>query len=1001
MIKAKKNTLLLTQHPEESISLPLIWNSTPAMPPFHGFFLPSEDIKELFFWLEKIPFPSWKNVLLSANEKGLVVFLKEGDFYENSFSFPLKRSSQYPFFFHVAWGKLQSGVDLTLTQEKKEYFLALLDQGEVRFYSIKESECLTLSSLLVKENFSSENFTPSEQNEQNEQNEQSFSGEEKPLKEFPLFKQEALPLALSFSIHPSPHEKKSFLHRWRLKSDLPSQVDWKNFRECSSESLSGKDKVIQGITGFLKRQNQKFSKKKKKFFSKKRALPKSNFVRQSLWNSLSFFNFFFLRVFSQQAAMVERLIREFEKGNTELALRHSIALREKEVSQKKDSGTHLSPKKTKRETKFSLGDLQMESNLAELTPQMGLDENLFERLTLCYNNAAEDLIQEEKYQEAAFVYAHLLQDYSTAISVLEKVQLYLEAASLAQQKLLDNTLAAEILERGGYHLEAGEIYEQENHFSQAMELYEKHGFLAKVDSCLNRWVEFLYRGGMRVEAGDILFQYGEREKALRLYYAEMNTPFSDQKGKAAVRRMSILLENSPQNGEEYFQESFQCLNKEKKEAFYLYRSNWIIFFQDLEQEMEKNKSYPLDIFMRQKRDILLGILEEASLKEENNTQEEIFSLLCHSPKTISSFDPFLQPDLQKALFSLEHKSPIDFSQSKLTLLKMPHGFLLGKEKCWLFVSHLDDARKEIRLLEVSFSIRKISVQKCSFSSISSILGIITEEEDFILAHLYGEKIIPMSKITHHNFLAIDHCPSPNAFFLSTRDKKILEIVWAPGQLSSLDVSTFSYSLFFLSYWPRGNILLGQGHFTHLQAWRPFENISRRDRVMRLKHLTKDFRLEEKKFPDLEFTSFSFFDNFALFLGPEKELRLFQVDLPEKAGQILVNFPTENLTSALICGNKEHLLDEGEKEEKGEKWVIALGYETGRIVLGEFTFSSKKVLNFEQSHSLKTGLRRIDAFTVKEENLVALDQRYSYICLKWKEGLLYDRGSYASFFAFKK
>jgi tetratricopeptide (TPR) repeat protein len=76
-----------------------------------------------------------------------------------------------------------------------------------------------------------------------------------------------------------------------------------------------------------------------------------------------------------------------------------------------------------------------------------------------------------RYQQAAYIHAHLLGDFLAAANVLQQGQLYREAAVLYKDHLHNPAGAAQCLERGGLLLEAAELFASLDQHEKAGDLY--------------------------------------------------------------------------------------------------------------------------------------------------------------------------------------------------------------------------------------------------------------------------------------------------------------------------------------------------------------------------------------------------------------------------------------------------------------------------------------------------------------------------------------------------
>ncbi len=88
-----------------------------------------------------------------------------------------------------------------------------------------------------------------------------------------------------------------------------------------------------------------------------------------------------------------------------------------------------------------------------------------------YYETAERFIREGKFRKAAYIYAHLLGDFTSAANVLIQGKYYRDAAELYLKHLRDLPAAAKCLENGGLLLEAIGIYRKLRKMEKVGDLY--------------------------------------------------------------------------------------------------------------------------------------------------------------------------------------------------------------------------------------------------------------------------------------------------------------------------------------------------------------------------------------------------------------------------------------------------------------------------------------------------------------------------------------------------
>jgi hypothetical protein len=90
-----------------------------------------------------------------------------------------------------------------------------------------------------------------------------------------------------------------------------------------------------------------------------------------------------------------------------------------------------------------------------------------------YLHAARYATERGDFKKAAYIYAHLLHDFSAAANVLEQGKFYRDAATLYRDHLKNIPAAAECLERGGLLLDAVELYKELQKHEKAGDLYRQ------------------------------------------------------------------------------------------------------------------------------------------------------------------------------------------------------------------------------------------------------------------------------------------------------------------------------------------------------------------------------------------------------------------------------------------------------------------------------------------------------------------------------------------------
>jgi tetratricopeptide (TPR) repeat protein len=168
---------------------------------------------------------------------------------------------------------------------------------------------------------------------------------------------------------------------------------------------------------------------------------------------------------SRRESALDRLINLFDKDSEE-ALKYAIPVN----SHYEGRGTPPpSSQLSQQDPHFSLGGLQG----GKPVDTWIMADHYTNSLTAKYREEASKAIAAGNYKKAAYIYAHLLGNFTEAAAALEKGKFYREAAALYKDHLKQPVIAAQCLEKGGLLLEAIDIYKQ-------LEYYEKTGDLLQL-----------------------------------------------------------------------------------------------------------------------------------------------------------------------------------------------------------------------------------------------------------------------------------------------------------------------------------------------------------------------------------------------------------------------------------------------------------------------------------------------------------------------------------------
>lgn len=212
---------------------------------------------------------------------------------------------------------------------------------------------------------------------------------------------------------------------------------------------------------------------------------------------------------------VERLLNMFDENLGE-ALQYAIPLGSQHASR---GVAPPSASLSKRNTHFSLGNLAGGGG-----PVDAWNVNrYYEQLHKKYMRAALQALENKDYKQAAYIYAHLLQDYNLAAKALVQGGFFREAAALYRDYLNRHLPAAECLVQGGLLLEAIEIYKELEMFEKVGDLYGKLEQMDLARTYYRKSVQLAQQQNELLKAAVILEdKLNAPDEALRLLYRGWN-----------------------------------------------------------------------------------------------------------------------------------------------------------------------------------------------------------------------------------------------------------------------------------------------------------------------------------------------------------------------------------------------------------------------------------------------------------------------------------------------
>ena len=133
---------------------------------------------------------------------------------------------------------------------------------------------------------------------------------------------------------------------------------------------------------------------------------------------------------------------------------------------------------------FSLFDIGLNNSRSGT---VALSGDHYQTLRSQYIKTAQQLIAEQEFQKAAFIYMKLLKDYYGAANTLAEGQYFQEAAAIHLKHTQDKSKAAECYEKGRMIPQAIELYKELNQDEKVGDLYlsihkkkEAHAYFGKV-----------------------------------------------------------------------------------------------------------------------------------------------------------------------------------------------------------------------------------------------------------------------------------------------------------------------------------------------------------------------------------------------------------------------------------------------------------------------------------------------------------------------------------------
>jgi tetratricopeptide (TPR) repeat protein len=218
------------------------------------------------------------------------------------------------------------------------------------------------------------------------------------------------------------------------------------------------------------------------------------------------------KLLGKQEAGLRQLLKYFQSGDVEKALRHAIPIGGNAPGGVVPGGTDLPLQDTRYSLAAILGGAGPAS--AWFTP-----DELFRQLEREYRRQAEAAAKRGDYRRAAFIYGKLLADYHMAAAVLGQGGLHHDAAIIYLHRLGDHFSAAREFEAAGELDRALQLYRQKNEHVRAGDLLRRMGeeelAVAEYKAAADRMVAHT-RGYF--QAGDLMLQRAQRPDLARGYF---------------------------------------------------------------------------------------------------------------------------------------------------------------------------------------------------------------------------------------------------------------------------------------------------------------------------------------------------------------------------------------------------------------------------------------------------------------------------------------------------
>ncbi|MGH7144257.1 MAG: hypothetical protein ACREJ2_09070, partial [Planctomycetota bacterium] len=245
-------------------------------------------------------------------------------------------------------------------------------------------------------------------------------------------------------------------------------------------------------------------------------------------------------LFGEQRSAVMHLLDEFEKGSIQEALRHALPLAPlHDQKAPRSVGIYDS-------TQLPENDLNAPLRIDHTTrPAMAWmgGADLLNELRKNYNQAAQQLIRQNRHDKAAYIYAMLLGDFWQAAHVLAQGGRHREAAQIYLEQLGDMRYAAAEFEAAGDLEIAAELYLKLEDFDRAARVYENAGLTDQAHGVYRRQADRLLAQGNDLAAGHVFaYKLHDIDRAIETFEGGLRRASGSIASELAVAGLRCQLE---------------------------------------------------------------------------------------------------------------------------------------------------------------------------------------------------------------------------------------------------------------------------------------------------------------------------------------------------------------------------------------------------------------------------------------------------------------------------